>query len=209
MPVHRLLEETLNAYNAAAGLQNGQFLFQSANSLGTAVTGRGLNRYNAWTAIRKRAKNPAGRCDAPMRRTCLKDGLSKPGCRLPIHRTRSGRPALRIFSKMAAPWKAVQRIAGHADSRTTHRRPRQSLLADGSRVILERFVARRARMNLGEFPDRVAHRRWPDSALFAGRPQHLLENMYVDQSIKLKSDLFEGSYMKETHAGIEMQTFFD
>jgi len=75
-------------------------------------------------------------------------------------------------------------------------------------VILERFVASRASMNLGEFPNRVAHRRWPDSALFAGRPQHLLENMYVDQSIKLTSDLFEGSYMNETHAGIEMQTFF-
>jgi hypothetical protein len=29
---------------------------QSVNSLGTAVTGRALNRYNAWAAIRKRAK---------------------------------------------------------------------------------------------------------------------------------------------------------
>jgi hypothetical protein len=38
------------------GLQSGQLLFQSVNSLGTAVTGRALNRYNAWTAIRKRAK---------------------------------------------------------------------------------------------------------------------------------------------------------
>src|SRR6266576_4078451 len=28
----------------------------SVNSLGTAVTGRALNRYNAWAAIRKRAK---------------------------------------------------------------------------------------------------------------------------------------------------------
>src|SRR6266481_4757474 len=39
----------------------------------------------------------------------------------------------------------------------------------------------------------------PDSALFAGRPQHLLKNMYVDQSIELTSDFFERSYMKETH----------
>jgi integrase/recombinase XerD len=31
-------------------------LFQSVDSLGTAVTGRALNRYNAWAAIRKRAK---------------------------------------------------------------------------------------------------------------------------------------------------------
>jgi hypothetical protein len=30
---------------------------------------------------------------------------------------------------------------------------------------------------------------------------------YVDESIELTSDFFEFSYMKETHAGIEMQTF--
>jgi integrase/recombinase XerD len=56
MPVHHLLEEILNEYIVAAGLQSGQPLFQSVNSLGTAVTGRALNRYNAWAAIRKRAK---------------------------------------------------------------------------------------------------------------------------------------------------------
>src|ERR1700751_629138 len=56
MPVHHLLEEILNEYIAAAGLQSGQPLFQSLNSLGTEVTGRALNRYNAWAAIRKRAK---------------------------------------------------------------------------------------------------------------------------------------------------------
>jgi integrase/recombinase XerD len=55
MPVHHLLEEILNEYIVTAGLQSGQFLFQSVNSLGTAVTGRALNRYNAWAAIRKRA----------------------------------------------------------------------------------------------------------------------------------------------------------
>ena len=31
-------------------------LFQSVNSVGTEATGRALNRYNAWAAIRKRAK---------------------------------------------------------------------------------------------------------------------------------------------------------
>ena len=51
MPVHHLLEETLNEYIAVAGLRSGQPLFQSVNSLGTAVTGRTLNRYNAWAAI--------------------------------------------------------------------------------------------------------------------------------------------------------------
>ena len=56
MPVHHLLEQILDEYIVAAGLQSGQPLFQSVNSAGTAVTGRALNRYNAWAAIRKRAK---------------------------------------------------------------------------------------------------------------------------------------------------------
>src|ERR1700738_2059148 len=38
------------------GFQSGQPLFQSVNSAGTEVTGRALNRYNAWAPIRKRAK---------------------------------------------------------------------------------------------------------------------------------------------------------
>ena len=42
MPVHHLLEQILNEYIVAAGLQSGQPLFQSVNSLGTAVTGRAL-----------------------------------------------------------------------------------------------------------------------------------------------------------------------
>ena len=54
MPVHHLLEQILDEYIVSAGLQSGQPLFQSVNSLGTAVTGRALNRYNAWAAIRKR-----------------------------------------------------------------------------------------------------------------------------------------------------------
>ena len=57
MPVHHLLEQILNEYIETAGLQSGQPLFQSVNSIGTAVTGRALNRYNAWAAIRKRAKD--------------------------------------------------------------------------------------------------------------------------------------------------------
>jgi hypothetical protein len=47
MPVHHLLERILDEYIVAGGLQSGQPLFQSVNSVGTAVTGRSLNRYNA------------------------------------------------------------------------------------------------------------------------------------------------------------------
>jgi hypothetical protein len=43
MPVHHLLQQILDEYIVAAGLQSGQPLFQSVNSLGTAVTGRALN----------------------------------------------------------------------------------------------------------------------------------------------------------------------
>ena len=56
MPVHHLLEQISDEYMVAAGLQSGQPLFQSVNSLGTAVTGRAPNRYNAWAPIRKRAR---------------------------------------------------------------------------------------------------------------------------------------------------------
>jgi integrase/recombinase XerD len=50
------LSRILKEYIAAAGLQSRQPLFQSVNSLGTAGTGRALNRYNAGAAIWKRAK---------------------------------------------------------------------------------------------------------------------------------------------------------
>jgi hypothetical protein len=39
MPVHHLLEQILDEYIPAAGLQSGQPLFPSVNSVGTAVTG--------------------------------------------------------------------------------------------------------------------------------------------------------------------------
>ena len=44
--MHHLLERILDEYIVAAGLQSGQPLLQSVNSVG----------YNAWAAIRKRAK---------------------------------------------------------------------------------------------------------------------------------------------------------
>ena len=43
MPVHHLLEQILDEYIVVAGLRSEQPLFQSLNSLGTAVTGRALN----------------------------------------------------------------------------------------------------------------------------------------------------------------------
>jgi hypothetical protein len=99
MPVHHLLEEILNEYIVAAGLQSGQPLFQSLNSLGTAVTGRALNRYNAWAAIRKRAK-AAG-------------FLTPVGC----HTWRA--TGITIYLENDGRLEHAQQMAGHESPRTT------------------------------------------------------------------------------------------
>src|SRR5271166_3558387 len=99
MPVHHLLEEILNEYIVAAGLQSEQPLFQSVNSLGTAVTGRALNRYNAWAAIRKRAK-AAG-------------FLTPVGC----HTWRA--TGITIYLENDGRLEHAQQMAGHESPRTT------------------------------------------------------------------------------------------
>jgi Phage integrase family len=99
MPVHHLLEEILNEYIVAAGLQSGQPLFQSLNSLGTAVTGRALNRYNAWATIRKRAK-AAG-------------FLTPVGC----HTWRA--TGITIYLENDGRLEHAQQMAGHESPRTT------------------------------------------------------------------------------------------
>jgi hypothetical protein len=57
MPAHHQIEETIDEYLSKASIDDNQPLFQSVNKAGTAVTGRALSRHNAWTAIRKRARN--------------------------------------------------------------------------------------------------------------------------------------------------------
>jgi hypothetical protein len=99
MPVHHLLERILDEYIVAAGLQSGQPLFQSLNSVGTAVTGRALNRYNAWAAIRKRAK-AAG-------------FLTPVGC----HTWRA--TGITIYLENDGRLEHAQQMAGHESPRTT------------------------------------------------------------------------------------------
>jgi site-specific recombinase XerD len=99
MPVHHLLEQILDEYIVAAGLQSGQPLFQSVNSLGTEVTGRALNRYNAWAAIRKRAK-AAG-------------FLTPVGC----HTRRA--TGITIYLENDGRLEHAQQMAGHESPRTT------------------------------------------------------------------------------------------
>ena len=57
MPAHHEIEETIDEYLARVSIEDKQPLFQSVNKAGTALSGRALNRYNAWAAIRKRARN--------------------------------------------------------------------------------------------------------------------------------------------------------
>ena len=57
MPAHHQIEEAIDEYLSKVSIENGQPLFQSVNKPGTALSGRALNRYNAWAAIRKRARN--------------------------------------------------------------------------------------------------------------------------------------------------------
>jgi integrase len=57
MPAHRGIEEAIDEYLSKVIIEDNQPLFQSVNKAGTALSGRALNRHNAWAAIRKRARN--------------------------------------------------------------------------------------------------------------------------------------------------------
>jgi integrase len=57
MPVHHQIEEAIDECLSKVRIGDNQPLFQSVNKAGTALSGCGLNRYNASTAIRKRARN--------------------------------------------------------------------------------------------------------------------------------------------------------
>ena len=57
MPAHHEIEETIDEYLSKVGIEDNQPLFQSVNKARTTLTGLALNRYNAWAAIRKRARN--------------------------------------------------------------------------------------------------------------------------------------------------------
>ena len=57
MPAHHEIEETADEYLSKVSIDDKQSLFQGVNKAGTALSGRALNRHNAWVAIRKRARN--------------------------------------------------------------------------------------------------------------------------------------------------------
>ena len=84
LPVHHKLEELLDEYLKATGLEKepGSPLFPAA--------------------LGKPANYRAGRSCAPMPRTCSNDDSNKPDYRRTIRLTHSGRPASRIFWKTTA-----------------------------------------------------------------------------------------------------------
>jgi hypothetical protein len=55
MPAHQI-EEALDEYLVRVDTKPTEPIFQSVTRTGTALTGRALNRHNAWIAIRKRAR---------------------------------------------------------------------------------------------------------------------------------------------------------
>jgi site-specific recombinase XerD len=83
LPVHHKLEELLDQYLKATGLEKepGASLFPAA----LGKTGKLSRQY------------------APTPRTCSSDDSSRPDCRRTIRRTHFGQRSLRIFWKMTAP----------------------------------------------------------------------------------------------------------
>ena len=67
MPAHHQIEETIDEYLSKVGIDDKQPLFQSVNKAGSALSGRALNRHNAWAAIRKRARNAGFLTPSPLR----------------------------------------------------------------------------------------------------------------------------------------------
>jgi integrase/recombinase XerD len=113
LPVHHKLEELLDEYLKATGLGNepGSLLFPGA--------------------LAKPGSYRAGRWCVPMPRTCLKDDSNKPDCRLTIRRIHSA-TGITNFLENDGTLEAAQRIAGHADSRTTKLYDRR-----GQKVLLD------------------------------------------------------------------------
>jgi len=97
--VHHLLEQILDGISPPHASIAGQPLFQSVNSAGTAVTGRALNRYNAWAAIWKRGK--------------AADFLTPVGC----HTWRA--TGITIYLENDGRLEHAQQRAGHESPRTT------------------------------------------------------------------------------------------
>ena len=105
LPVHHKLEELLDQFLKATGLEK--------------EPGSPLSR-PPWA---KPASYRAGRWCAPTPQTCSSDDSNKPDCQLIIRLTRSGPPGSRIFWKMTAPWKPLSEspvtpTAGLRDSTT-------------------------------------------------------------------------------------------
>jgi integrase/recombinase XerD len=99
MPAHHQIEETIDEYLSKVSVDENQPLFQSVNKAGTALSGRALNRYNAWAAIRKRARSAGF--------------LTPVGC----HTWRA--TGVTVYVENGGRLEHAQQMAGHESPRTT------------------------------------------------------------------------------------------
>jgi integrase len=99
MPAHHLIEETVDEYLSGVDIESNQPLFQSVNKAGTTLTGRALDRSNAWVAIRKRARQAGF--------------LTPVGC----HTWRA--TGVTVYLENGGRLEHAQQMAGHESPRTT------------------------------------------------------------------------------------------
>jgi site-specific recombinase XerD len=99
MPAHHLIEETVDEYLSGVDIESNQALFQSVNKAGRTLTGRALNRSNAWVAIRKRARQAGF--------------LTPVGC----HTWRA--TGVTVYLENGGRLEHAQQMAGHESPRTT------------------------------------------------------------------------------------------
>jgi integrase/recombinase XerD len=99
MPAHRQIEETIDEYLSKVSIGDNRPLFQSVNKTGNALSGRALNRHNAWAAIRKRARNAGF--------------LTPVGC----HTWRA--TGVTVYLENAGRLEHAQQMAAHESPRTT------------------------------------------------------------------------------------------
>jgi integrase/recombinase XerD len=99
MPAHRQIEETIDEYLSKVSIGDNQPLLQSVNKTGNALSGRALNRHNAWAAIRKRARNAGF--------------LTRVGC----HTWRA--TGVTVYLENGGRLEHAQQMAAHESPRTT------------------------------------------------------------------------------------------
>lgn len=120
VPAHHRLQEYLDAYIEAAGIADDKdgWLFQSVNR-SKELTGKQLNRRKAWKMVKRRARQA---------------GIAKD---ISPHSMRA--TGITAFLENGGELEAAQRIAAHADARTTKLYDRRNQRIDQGEIERIRF----------------------------------------------------------------------